>query len=99
MSKDYIVIVPPSRQNGPSLASGTKIFNQDGEEIKGVTRISLSAAPGDVWKANLEVLANFPDVIKAKVDRIDYKALEKVLKPAPSILDYRLAQARPQTAG
>ncbi|MEE4882419.1 hypothetical protein V2K29_02070 [Pseudomonas alliivorans] len=50
-----IIPGPQSSPNSPHLAQGTKVILSDGSELTGVTRITLRAEVGDVWKAIIEV--------------------------------------------
>ncbi|KPZ25711.1 hypothetical protein NLO83_04310 [Pseudomonas tremae] len=59
---------PQSHPGSPHLAQGTKVILSDGSELTGVTRITLRAEAGDVWKAIIEVHPQTVQIIAAEAD-------------------------------
>ena len=63
-SLSVVTILPPSKQK-PSQAQmvqGTKVMLSDGNELTGVTAVTLSAKAGGVWEATITVL---PEIIQS----------------------------------
>lgn len=53
-----VVTIIPLLNQTPGRAQavvGTKVMLSDGSELTGVTSVTLSAEPGDVWKATITV--------------------------------------------
>lgn len=63
-----IVPGPQSSPNSPHLTQGTKVILSDGSELTGVSRITLRAEAGDVWKAIIEVHPRTVQIIAAEAD-------------------------------
>lgn len=57
-------IVPRKNADGSDsvLCNGTQVLLQDGTEVPGVTRITLVAEVGGVWRATLECIVRGPDI-------------------------------------
>lgn len=51
-------------------AYGTKVLLEDGSELEGVTKIVLTATPGDMWKAEIHCYALAEQVV-AEANIID----------------------------
>lgn len=57
MSKHTTIsIIPPEAgDSGAVLTQGTRIVTEDGQEIKGVTKVVLTAEVDNLWRAHIEV--------------------------------------------
>lgn len=64
-----VTIVPPEpRENGLTLAQGTKIFLADGSEVGNVQKLVLTAEPGGLWQAEVTLLPKAGIIKGAKVN-------------------------------
>ncbi|KPB75972.1 hypothetical protein BTW15_02530 [Pseudomonas syringae pv. tomato] len=63
-----IIPGPQSSASSAHLTQGTKVIMSDGSELAGVTRITLHAEAGDVWKAIIEVHPKAVQIIAAEAD-------------------------------
>lgn len=59
---------PQPSASSAHLTQGTKVILSDGRELAGVTRITLHAEAGDIWKATIEVHPQTVHVIAAEAD-------------------------------
>lgn len=55
-------IVPPSKDGKLHSGLGTQIYTQDGQELKGVTSITVHIQPNEFVTAELAVLAHLEEV-------------------------------------
>lgn len=54
-------ILPSMRESGfGTLARGTKVVLEDGTELKGVTKIVLTAEVNDLWRAEITLSVHAP---------------------------------------
>lgn len=68
---NLVTIIPPdSKPGNPSLASGTRVVLADGSELQGITRLSLSCEPGDVWRAEIHCLPRLGELSGVVADVI-----------------------------
>lgn len=63
-----VMILPPAQQKAGQAQPtfGTRVMLSDGSELTGVTSITLTAMPGDVWQATITVPPESLEVIAAK---------------------------------
>lgn len=68
---NLVTIIPPSSTPGnPSRACGTRVVLADGSELQGITRISLSCEPGDVWRAEIHCFPRVGELAGVAADVI-----------------------------
>jgi hypothetical protein len=54
MMEQVLRIVPRTTPvRGPVATMGTKVLTEDGTEIRGITRIVVTADVGDIWRAEI----------------------------------------------
>ena len=80
-SLSVVTILPPPNQKPGSaqMVQGTKVMLSDGNELTGVTAVTLSAKAGGVWEATITVLPEIIQPVDAEahiveVDITDLKA-------------------------
>jgi hypothetical protein len=63
-----VTILPPAHQRPGQAqpAMGTKVMLSDGSELNGVISITLTAEPGDTWKATIIVRPEHIEAITAQ---------------------------------
>lgn len=67
-----LTVIPASAAYGePARTQGTKVVDQEGNEIEGVTRIELVAEVDDVWRATIACCAQVKGPIYAETKVID----------------------------
>ncbi|WP_057921144.1 hypothetical protein [Lysobacter capsici] len=62
------VVPPPPGADGVTRAQGTQILGADGQPIEGVTRVELSAEPGDCWRAVIYCVVQADEMIGLAAD-------------------------------
>jgi hypothetical protein len=61
------ILPPPQQKPGQAQVTfGTRVMLSDGSELTGVTSITLTATPGDVWQATITVRPERIEGIAAK---------------------------------
>lgn len=87
ISLSVVTIMPrPDQVPGRPLSTmGTKVMLSDGSELSGVTSITLTALPGDVWQANITVLPQRVEVINA--DAMIIEASPPVSRGDPHVVE------------
>jgi hypothetical protein len=67
-----LTVIPAGAAYGePARTKGTKVVDQEGNEIEGVTRIELVAEFDDVWRATITCNAQVGGPIYAETEVID----------------------------
>lgn len=56
-------VIALKQKNGWSLTKGTKVVTQGGEELSGVTKITLVCEPDNYWRAVIECVVEPPEKI------------------------------------
>lgn len=69
MQKIVRIIPAPGEYGEPRMCNGTKVLLSDGQELHGISAITIRAAAGDLWRAEIEVHA-VPDEIEGVVAQI-----------------------------
>lgn len=69
MQKIVRIIPAPAEYGEPSSCNGTKVLLSDGQELHGITGITIRGQAGDPWRAEIDVLAR-PDQIEGVVANI-----------------------------
>lgn len=103
MSKIIRVVPVPVGEYGEGAASkcsGTKVYLGD-ERIKGITKITLVAIPGNVWRATIEAIVQVEGEIVAAVIGEDARLCAPVVQDAlrEAEQDDERSQAKPPGEG
>ena len=94
MSNRVLTVVPPAREgNGAQVTKGTKIYDEHGNAVPGVTKIELVGGLNDVWQGVIHthsvllppegITANFTEIRKQNCELI----LHKIGELIQSIID------------
>ena len=78
-SLSVVTILPPPNQKPGSaqMVQGTKVMLSDGNELTGVTAVTLSAKAGGVWEATITVLPEIQPVnAEAHIVEVDITDLK-----------------------
>lgn len=70
-SSHIVIVQPPRSESGAVLARGTKVVTEDGHEITGVTKVTLIAEAGDVWRAVIECVPHLSGDLIASLPGLD----------------------------
>ena len=73
MNKLLRIIPPEHAANGLCRTQGTRVLTPNGEEVKGITTITLHCECNDVWRATLSVIIDPPEVscVEGIITRIE----------------------------
>lgn len=62
------IVPPPPDENGIVLANGTKVYAEDGTQIRGITGITLTAEVGGIWRAKIECMVRVGEMTAVTED-------------------------------
>lgn len=50
-----VTIIPPESRDGLTRTQGTRVVLEDGTELEGVEKVTLTAVPNSLWRAAIEL--------------------------------------------